>query len=157
MRHWCPGTMSKRKSIHHSGCQKRRRDQKKHAKCVHTSRWCWRYFLNLRVLFTMSFYHKAGQSIRSIIWKLCKVFARQSGKKDLKRGGRIDGCSNVTTRPHIHRSLSVTSWANTQRLSFHSLRNRQISYQLTYFCFQSTNQRWKAAVLSLLRRSRQIC
>jgi hypothetical protein len=39
----------------------------------------------------MSFYHKAGQSIRSIIWKLCNVFVRQSGKKDLMRGGRIDG------------------------------------------------------------------
>jgi hypothetical protein len=46
----------------------------------------------------MSFYHKAGQSIRSIIWKLCNVFVRQSGKKDLTRGGRIDGCSNMTTR-----------------------------------------------------------
>ena len=33
-------------------------------------------------------------------------------KKDLMRGGRIDGCSNMTTRPHIHRSLSVTSWPN---------------------------------------------
>ena len=54
---------------------------KKHAKCVHTSRWSWRYFLILRVLFTMSFYHKAGQSISSIIWKLCNVFVRQSGKK----------------------------------------------------------------------------
>ena len=38
MRHGCTGTMSKRKSNHHSGCQKRRRNQKKHAKCVHTSR-----------------------------------------------------------------------------------------------------------------------
>jgi hypothetical protein len=54
---------------------------KKARKWVHTSRWCWRYFLILRVLFTMSFYYKAGQSIRSIIWKLCNVFVRQSGKK----------------------------------------------------------------------------
>ena len=44
MRHWCTGTMSKRKSSHHSGCKKCRRDQKKHAKCVHTSRWYWRFF-----------------------------------------------------------------------------------------------------------------
>jgi hypothetical protein len=130
--------------------------KKKHATCFHASRWCWWYFLILRVLFTMSFYHKAGQPIRSIIWKLCNVFMGQSGKKDLMHGGRIDGCSNATTRPHIHRSLSVTSWANTQRLSFHSLRTLQISYQLTSFCFQSSNQRWKASVLSLLRWSRQI-
>ena len=67
-RHGCTVTMSKRKSIHHSGWQKCRRDQKKHAKWVHTSRWCWRYFLILRVLCTMSFYHKDGQSIRSIIF-----------------------------------------------------------------------------------------
>jgi len=40
---------------------------------TYTSRWWWRYFLILRVLFTTSFYHKAGQSIRSIIWKLCIV------------------------------------------------------------------------------------
>ena len=131
--------------------------KKKHAKCVHTSRWRWRYFLILRVLFIMSFYHKAGQSIRSIIWKLCNVFVRQSWKKDLMRGGRISGCSNMTTRPHIHRSLSVTSWPNTRRLFFHSLRTLQISHQLTSYCFQSSNKRWKATVLSLLRRSRQIC
>jgi len=56
-------------------------------------------------------------------------------------GRRIDGCSNMTTRPHIHRSLSVTSWPNTRRLSFHSLRTLQISHQLTFFCFQSSNQR----------------
>jgi transposase len=37
---------------------------------------------------------------------------RQPGKKDLMRGRRIDGCSNMTTRPHIHLSLSVTSWPN---------------------------------------------
>jgi hypothetical protein len=48
----------------------------------------------------MSFYHKAGQSIRSIVWKLCNVFVRQSGKKDLMRGGRIGGCSNMTTPSH---------------------------------------------------------
>jgi hypothetical protein len=30
---------------------------------------------------------------------------KQSGKKDLMPGGRIDGCSNMTTRPHIHRSF----------------------------------------------------
>ena len=149
MGHGCTGTMSKWKSNHHSGCQKCRCNQKKHAKCVHMSWWCWRYFLIPRVLFTMSFYHKPGQSIRSIIWKLCNVFMRQSGKKDLMRGRRIDGCSNMTTHHHIHRSLSVTSW-----LSFHSLRTLQISHQLTSFCFQSSNQRWKAAVLSLLRRSR---
>jgi len=47
------------------------------------------------------------------------------------RGGRIDGCSNTTTRSHIHRSLFVTSWPNTRRLSFHSLRTLQISHQLT--------------------------
>jgi len=91
-----------------------------------------------------------------IIWKLCSVFVMQSGKKDVMRGGRIDGCSNMTTRPHSHRSLSVTSWTNTRRLSFHSLRTLQISHQLTSFCFQSSNQRLKAAVLSRLRRSRQI-
>jgi len=34
-------------------------------------------------------------------------------KKDLMRGGRIDECSNMTARPHIHHSLSVTSWPNT--------------------------------------------
>ena len=56
----------------------------------------------------------AGQSIRSIIWKLCNIFMRQSGKKYLMRGGRNDGCSNMTTRPHIHRSLSVTSSPNTR-------------------------------------------
>ena len=156
MRHGFTGTMSKRKSDHHSGCQKRRRVQKKHAKCVHTSRWCWRYFLILRVVFSMSFYHKAGQSIRSIIWKLCNVFMRQLGKKDLMRGGRIDGCSNMKTRPHIRHSLSVTSWTNTWRLSFHSLRTLQISHQLTSLCFQSSNQRCKDAVLILLRWSRQI-
>ena len=72
MRHGCTGTISKRKSSNHNGCHKRHRD---------TSRWCWQYFLILRVLFTMSFYHKAGQSIRSIIWKLCTVFVRHSGKK----------------------------------------------------------------------------
>ena len=77
-------------------------------------------FFDSEGVFTTSFYHKAGQSIRSIIWKLCNVFMRQSGKKDLKRGGRIDGCSNMTTRPHIHRSLSVTSWPNTRRLSTRS-------------------------------------
>ena len=130
--------------------------KKKHAKCVHTSSWCWRQFLILSVLFTISFYHKAGQSIRSIIWKLCNLFLWQPGKKDLTHGGRIDGCSNMITRPHIHRSLSVTYWPNTRRLSFHSFRTLQISHQLTSFCFQSSNQRWKAAVLSLLRRSRQI-
>ena len=80
-------------------------------------------------------------SYMNIIWKLCNVFVRQSGKKGLMRGGRIDGCSNMTTRPHIHRSLSVTSWPNTRRLSFHSLRTLQISHQLTFFCFQSSNQR----------------
>ena len=149
------GTMLKQKSYHHSGCQKRRRNQKKHAKCVHTSRWCWRYFLILRV-FTMNFYHKTRQSIRSIIWKLCNVFVRQWGKKDLMHGGRIDGCSNMTMRPHTHHSLSVTSWPNTRWLSFRSLRTLQISHQLTSFCFQSWNQHWKAAVLSLLRWSRQI-
>ena len=53
--------------------------------------------------------------------------------KDLMRGERMDGCSNMTTRPHIHRSFSVTSWPNTQRLSFHSLRTLQISHQLTFF------------------------
>jgi hypothetical protein len=95
------------------------------------------------------------ESIRCIIWKLCNVFLRQSGNKDLMRGGRIDGCSNITTRPHIHRSLSVTSCPN-MRLSFHSLRTLQISHQLTSFCFESSTQRWKAAILSLLRRSRQI-
>jgi len=56
-------------------------------------------------------------------------------KKNLMRGGRIDGCSNMTTRPHIHRSLSVTSWPNTRRLSFHSLCTLQISHQLTSFGF----------------------
>ena len=140
MRHGCTGTMSKRKFHHHSGCQKRRRDQKKHAKCVHTSRWCWRYFLILRVLFTMSFYHKAGQSTRSIIWKLCNVFVRQLGKKDLMRGRRIDGCSNMTTRPHIHHFLSATSWPNTRRLSFHSLRTLQISKPADFFLFP----KWKS-------------
>jgi len=30
---------------------------------------------------------------------------------------------------------------NTRRLSFHSLRTLQISHQLTFFCFQSSNQR----------------
>jgi len=39
------------------------------------------FFFILRVLFTMSFYHKAGQSIRSIIWKSSNVIVRQSGKK----------------------------------------------------------------------------
>ena len=112
--------------------------QKNHAKCVHMSGWCWRYFLILRVLFNMSFCHKAGQSIRSNIWKLCNVFVRQSGKKDLIRGGRIDGCSNMTTRPHIHRFLSVTSWANTRRLSFHSLRTLQISH--SWLCSVSKAQ-----------------
>jgi hypothetical protein len=38
---------------------------------------------------------------------------REAGKKDQMRGWRIDGCSNMTTRPHIHRFLSVTSWPNT--------------------------------------------
>jgi hypothetical protein len=94
-------------------------------------------FYNLRVLFTMSFYQKNGQSIRSYIWKLCNVFVRQSGKKDLMLGGRIDGCSNMTTRPGIHRSLSVSSWPNMRRLSFHRLR----TLQLTSFCFQSSNKR----------------
>ena len=61
--------------------------------------------------------------------------------KNLMRGGRIDGCSNMTTRPHIHRSLSVTFWTNTRRLSFHSLHTLQISHQLTSFCFQTSNQR----------------
>ena len=97
-------------------------------------------FLILKVLFTMSFYRKAGQSIRSIIWKLCNVFMRESEKKDLMRGRRIDGCSNMTKRPHIHRSLSMTSWPNTRRLSIHSLHTLQISHQLTSFCFQSSNQ-----------------
>jgi len=98
-------------------------------------------FFIMRALFTMSFYHKAGQSIRSIIWKLCNVFVRQSGKKDLMRGGRINGCSNMTTRPHIHCSLSMTSWSNTRQPSFHSLHTLQISHQLTSFCFQTSNQR----------------
>ena len=80
----------------------------------------------------MSFYHKARQSVRSIIWKLCNVFVRKSGRKNLMRGGRIDGCSNMTTRPHIHRSFSVTSWPNTRRLSFHSLCTLQMSHQLTF-------------------------
>jgi len=35
----------------------------------------------------------------------------------------------------------VTSWPNTRRLSFHSLRTLQISHQLTFFCFQSLTQR----------------
>jgi len=29
----------------------------------------------------MSFYHKVGQSIRSIIWKLCNIFVRQQEKR----------------------------------------------------------------------------
>ena len=82
MRHGCTGTMSKPKSNHHSGCPKTSPRPKKFTLSAFTrQRWCWRYFWILRVLFTMSFYHKAGQSIRSIIWKLCKVFLRQSGKK----------------------------------------------------------------------------
>ena len=35
---WVYGYDVQRKSNHHSGCQKLRRDSKKHAKCVHTSR-----------------------------------------------------------------------------------------------------------------------
>jgi hypothetical protein len=50
----------------------------------------------------------------------------------------------------------MSSWPNTRRLSFHSLCTLQILHQLTSFCFQSSNQRRKSAVLSLLRRSRQI-
>jgi hypothetical protein len=50
-------------------------------------------------------------------------------------GMRINGCSNMTTRPHIHRSLSVTSWPNTRRLSFHSLHTPQISHQAYFFLF----------------------
>ena len=128
-----------RKSNHHNGCQKRCRDQKKARQVRSYVKVMLTVFFDSEGVFTTSFYHKAGQSIRSIIWKLCNVFMRQSGKKDLMRGGRIDGCSNVTTCPHIHRSLSVTSWPNTRRLSFHSLRTLQISHQLTYFCFQSSN------------------
>ena len=79
----------------------------------------------------MSFYHKDIQSIRSIIWKIRNVFVRQSGKKDPICGGRIDGCSNMTTCPHIHRSLSMTYWSNMQQLSFHSLRTLQVSHQPT--------------------------
>ena len=132
MGHGCTGTMSKRKSNHHSGCQKRRRDQKSTPSAFKRQGdadgifWFW----GCCSLWVST--HKAGQSIRSIIWKLCNVFMRQSGKKDLMRGGRIDGYSNMTKRPHIHRSLSVTSWPNMRRLSF-----------------QSSNQRRKAAVLSL--------
>jgi len=37
--------------------------------------------------------------------------------------------------------VDVTSWPNTRRLSFRSLRTLQISHQLTFFCFQSSNQR----------------
>ena len=106
---------------------------------------------HVKVMLTVFFYSEGvvryeflpqgRKSIRGIIWKLGNVFVRQSGKKDLIRGGRIDGCSNMTTRPHIHRSLSVTSWPNKRRLSFHSLRTLQISHQLTSFCFQSSNQR----------------
>jgi len=69
-----------------------------------------------------------------------EIVTENLGMQDLMRGGRIDGCSNMTTRPHIHCSLSVTSWPNTRRLSFHSLRTLQISHQLTFFCFQNSNQ-----------------
>jgi hypothetical protein len=87
--------------------KKKARQVRSHVKVMLT------VFLIVWVLFTTSFYHKAGHSIRSIIWKLCNVCVRQSEKKDLMPDGRIDGCSNMTTRPHIHRSLSVTSWPNT--------------------------------------------
>ena len=70
-----------------------------------------------------------------------EILTENLGMQDLMRGGRIDGCSNMTTRPHIHRSLTVTSWPNTRRLSFHSLRTLQISHQLTFFRFQSSNLR----------------
>ena len=46
------------------------------------------FFWILRVLFTMSFYHKAGQSIRSIIWKLCNVFVSQEKRPDARRENR---------------------------------------------------------------------
>jgi len=92
----CMGMMSKRKSNHHSGCQKLRRDQKKRAVRSH-----------VKVMLTVFFYSEGVVHyvfLRSIIWKLCNVFVRQSGKKDLMRGGRIDGCSNMTMCSHIHRS-----------------------------------------------------
>jgi len=51
----------------------------------------------------------------SISKTLChEIPAENLGMQDLMRGGRIDGCSNMTTRPHIHRSLTVTSWPNTR-------------------------------------------
>ncbi|GFG40358.1 hypothetical protein Cfor_12492, partial [Coptotermes formosanus] len=42
-------------------------------------------------------------------------------------GGKNDGCCNMTTREHTHRSLSVTFWPNMRRLSFRSFRTRQTS------------------------------
>ena len=88
MIHGYTSTMSKRKSNHHSGCQKFRRENKarqvrSHVKVMLT------VFLILSVLFTTSFYRKAGHSIRSIIWKICNVFVRQSGKKTWCMAGEL--------------------------------------------------------------------
>jgi len=87
------------------------------------------------------FLPQGGTVSKEYYLEVMQRLRRAVRKKDLMRGSRIDGCSNMTTRPHIHRSLSVTPWSNTRRLSFHILRTFQISYQLTSFCFQSSNQR----------------
>jgi len=42
-----------------------------------------------------------------------EILTANLGMQDLMHGGRIDGYSKMTTRPHIHHSLSVTSWPNT--------------------------------------------
>ena len=96
-------------------------------------------FFILRALFTMSFYHKAGQSIRSIIWKLCNVFVRQSGIKTwCVAGESMDA-------PTWQRALTFIvpcPWLLGQTRDdcpTASVLSRSRTSWL--FCFQSTNQR----------------
>ena len=151
MRFGCTGTMSKRKSNHHSGCQKRRRDPKNHVKVMRAA------FFDSEDVVHYEFLPQGRTVNKEYYLEVMQRLYESVRKKrrDAWQENRL--CSNMTTRPHIHRSLAVTSWTNTRRLAFHSLRTIQILHQLTFFCFQSSNQRRKAAVLSLLRQSRQIC
>ena len=139
-------SMSKRKSNHHRGCQKRRRDPKKSRQVRSHVKVMLRVFFDSEGVVHYEFLPQGRTVIKEYYLEVMQRLreAVRKKKKDLMRGGRIDGCSNMTTRPHIHPSLSVTSWPNTRRLSFHSLRTVQISHQLTFSVSKAQiNAQWQ--------------
>ena len=101
--------MSKRKSNHHSGCRKRRRDQKKSRQVRSHVKVMLMVFFDSKRVVHYEFLPKGRTVNKEYYVEVMQRLREAVGKKDLMRGGRIDGCSNMTTCPHIHRSLSVTS------------------------------------------------